>query len=58
MPKSSLCHFCDRARRDKRTGDDTTKERAVEVGAARLLTKPVDLRSLRQEIDHRLEQAA
>ena len=39
-------------------GDETTKKKAVELGAAGLLTKPIDFTSLRQEIDHRLEKAA
>ena len=37
--------------------DETTKKKAVELGAAGLLTKPIDFTSLRQEIDHRLEKA-
>jgi CheY-like chemotaxis protein len=36
-------------------GDDTTKKRATELGAAGLLAKPVDFVLLRREIDHRLE---
>jgi CheY-like chemotaxis protein len=35
-------------------GDETTKKKAVELGAAGLLTKPVDFGSLRHEIDQRL----
>jgi CheY-like chemotaxis protein len=36
-------------------GDETTKKRATELGAAGLLAKPVDFALLRQEIDQRLE---
>jgi CheY-like chemotaxis protein len=36
-------------------GDETTKKRATELGAAGLLAKPVDFVLLRQEIDQRLE---
>ena len=39
-------------------GDDATKKRAAELGAAGLLTKPIDFCSLRGEIDERLQQAA
>ena len=39
-------------------GDETTRKRATELGAAGLLPKPIDFSVLRQEIDHRLEQAA
>jgi len=39
-------------------GDDATRKRAIELGAAGLLTKPIDFGALRQEIDQRLEQAA
>jgi CheY-like chemotaxis protein len=35
-------------------GDDSTKKKAVELGAAGLLTKPVDFGSVRHEIDQRL----
>ena len=35
-------------------GDETTKMKAVELGAAGLLTKLVDFGSLRHEIDQRL----
>jgi CheY-like chemotaxis protein len=36
-------------------GDEVTKQRAAELGAAGLLAKPVDFALLRREIDHRLE---
>ena len=39
-------------------GDDATKKRAVELGAAGLLSKPIDFSLLRQEIEQRLESAA
>jgi CheY-like chemotaxis protein len=39
-------------------GDETTKKRAAELGAAGLLPKPIDFSLLRQEIDERLEAAA
>lgn len=39
-------------------GDDATRKKAIELGAAGLLTKPIDFQLLRQEIDRRLEQAA
>ena len=39
-------------------GDEATKKKAAELGAAGLLTKPIDFGALRQEIDQRLEQAA
>jgi len=39
-------------------GDDATRKRAIELGAAGLLTKPIDFGALREEIDQRLEQAA
>jgi CheY-like chemotaxis protein len=39
-------------------GDDATRSKALELGAAGLLTKPVDFGLLRLEIDQRLEQAA
>ena len=38
-------------------GDADTERRALENGATRLLTKPVDFTLLRQEIDQRLEAA-
>ena len=37
-------------------GDETTRKRATELGAAGLLPKPIDFSLLRQEIDERLEQ--
>ena len=39
-------------------GDETTRKRATELGAAGLLPKPIDFSLLRQEIDQRLEQTA
>jgi CheY-like chemotaxis protein len=39
-------------------GDEATKKKATELGAAGLLTKPIDFGLLREEIDQRLEQAA
>ena len=39
-------------------GDTETKRKAIERGAAGLLTKPIDFGLLRQEIDTRLGQAA
>jgi CheY-like chemotaxis protein len=39
-------------------GDEATKKRAAELGAAGLLTKPIDFGLLREEIDLRLQQAA
>jgi CheY-like chemotaxis protein len=39
-------------------GDETTRKRAAELGAAGLLPKPIDFSLLRQEIDERLERAA
>ena len=39
-------------------GDETTKKKAAELGAAGLLPKPIDFGVLRQEIDQRLERAA
>ena len=38
-------------------GDDGTKKKATELGAAGLLTKPIDFGLLRQEIDVRLSAA-
>jgi CheY-like chemotaxis protein len=35
-------------------GDETTRKRATELGAAGLLPKPIDFGVLRQEIDERL----
>jgi DNA-binding NtrC family response regulator len=39
-------------------GDATTKTKVMELGAAGLLTKPIDFGVLHQEIDQRLQQAA
>jgi CheY-like chemotaxis protein len=39
-------------------GDEATKKNAAQLGAAGLLTKPIDFSLLRQEIDVRLERAA
>ena len=39
-------------------GDDATRRKAAELGAAGLLTKPIDFNCLRQEIDQRLARAA
>ena len=39
-------------------GDESTKKRAAELGAAGLLTKPIDFVLLRDEIDQRLQKAA
>lgn len=39
-------------------GDDATRKRATELGAAGLIPKPIDFNLLRQEIDQRLERAA
>jgi CheY-like chemotaxis protein len=39
-------------------GDEATKRRAAELGAAGLLTKPIDFGLLRREIDTRLGRAA
>lgn len=39
-------------------GDADTKRKALESGAADLLTKPIDFVTLRREIDARVEQAA
>ena len=36
-------------------GDDATRKRAIELGAARLLAKPIDFTVLRSEIDSRLQ---
>jgi len=38
-------------------GDDGTRKKAAELGAAGLLTKPIDFSLLRQEIDVRLSAA-
>lgn len=39
-------------------GDDETRKTAVRLGAAGLLTKPIDFSLLRHEIDTRLERAS
>jgi DNA-binding response OmpR family regulator len=39
-------------------GDAETKRKALESGAAALLTKPIDFSVLRQEIDARIGLAA
>jgi CheY-like chemotaxis protein len=39
-------------------GDEATKRKAAELGAAGLLTKPIDFGLLRHEIEQRLERAA
>ena len=39
-------------------GDAETKRKALEGGAEALFTKPIDFRSLRSEIDARVERAA
>ena len=39
-------------------GDDETKKTATKLGAAGLLTKPIDFSLLRHEIDARLEHAS
>jgi CheY-like chemotaxis protein len=39
-------------------GDADTKRRALENGAEALLTKPIDFRTLRIEIESRIERAA
>jgi CheY-like chemotaxis protein len=39
-------------------GDETTRKRAAELGAAGLLPKPIDFSVLRQEIDERLERVS
>ena len=39
-------------------GDEATRKKAAELGAAGLLTKPIDFGLLRNEIDQRLDQAA
>jgi CheY-like chemotaxis protein len=39
-------------------GDDATRRKVTELGAAGLLPKPIDFSLLRREIDWRLEQAA
>jgi CheY-like chemotaxis protein len=37
-------------------GDAETRRKALEGGAAGLLTKPIDFAALRQEVDHRLAE--
>jgi CheY-like chemotaxis protein len=37
-------------------GDEATRKKATELGAAGLLPKPIDFSLLRQEIDQRLER--
>lgn len=39
-------------------GDPDTRRKAIEGGATRLLTKPIDFALLREEIDTRLEKAS
>jgi CheY-like chemotaxis protein len=39
-------------------GDEATRKKAAQLGAAGLLTKPIDFSLLRREIDQRLERAA
>ena len=39
-------------------GDEATRKRATELGAAGLLPKPIDFCLLRQEVDKRLQLAA
>jgi CheY-like chemotaxis protein len=39
-------------------GDAETKRKALEAGAERLFTKPIDFSELRSEIDTRIERAA
>jgi DNA-binding response OmpR family regulator len=39
-------------------GDEATRKRATELGAAGLLPKPIDFSLLRQEIEQRLERVA
>ncbi len=39
-------------------GDAETKRQALEKGAEALLTKPIDFKTLRSEIDTRVERAA
>ena len=39
-------------------GDEATKKKAAELGAAGLITKPIDFGLLREEIDERLQRAA
>jgi len=39
-------------------GDESTRKKAAALGAAGLLTKPIDFGLLREEIDQRLQNAA
>jgi hypothetical protein len=39
-------------------GDEATKKKAAELGAAGLLTNPIDFGLLREEIDERLQRVA
>ena len=39
-------------------GDEATRKKAADLGAAGLLTKPIDFGLLREEIDERLQRAA
>ena len=39
-------------------GDETTRKKAADLGAAGLIPKPIDFGLLRHEIDERLERAA
>jgi CheY-like chemotaxis protein len=39
-------------------GDEATRKKATELGAAGLLPKPIDFSLLRQEVDKRLQRAA
>ena len=39
-------------------GDEATRKKATELGAAGFLTKPIDFGLLRQEIDQRMERTA
>ena len=39
-------------------GDEATRKKATELGAAGLLPKPIDFGLLRQEVDKRLQRAA
>jgi CheY-like chemotaxis protein len=39
-------------------GDEATRRKATELGAAGLLPKPIDFSLLRQEVDKRLQRAA
>ncbi|MDA9427142.1 Fis family transcriptional regulator [Bradyrhizobium sp. CCBAU 53380] len=39
-------------------GDEITRKKAADLGAAGLLPKPIDFNALREKIDERLERAA